>query len=271
MENVVIDIFKNDNFLKAIPGLVAIIGLLISGYKQFFKVRTITEIDKLFLDKETKERLKFGKYIFNVIFLFFIYIITTIYFNFFWYEYLTSDQTLLLTVLQNSIKVFGVSFIIVSLLFSIHNRLKKSIWAMFIFTLSIFISLISSYFIFGYILSVLFFKNDNLYSLYAAILLLLALCFFYAHIASKMQKENHVPYSFRIISEVELKEIKNLIHGYTIDEKRTICFINDILNKETFYVCDFSSKVYIEYSKFIPRKKEKELSRSRTKKSKTNR
>ncbi|AFU14446.1 putative membrane spanning protein [Bacillus thuringiensis MC28] len=272
MEKIIIDILKNDNFLKATPAIVAVIGLLIAGYKQFFKVKTITEIDKLFLDKETTERLKFGKYIFSVIQFFFSYLIVTLYFNFFYYEYLTSDpESLFLSFLKYSLNVFGISFLISSVLFSFQNKLKKHTWFMLIFILSILINLLSSYPLFGYILSLLFSQSDNLYNLYVTLLLLLGLCFFYAHIFSKIQKENHVPYSFRIISEAELKKIKNLIHGYTIDDKRTICFIENILNKEKFYVCDFSSKVYIEYKQLTSQKKEGKSSGSRAKKSKANR
>ncbi|PET18423.1 hypothetical protein [Bacillus thuringiensis] len=272
MEKIIIDILKNDNFLKSIPAIVAVIGLLIAGYKQFFKVKTITEIDKLFLDKETKERLKFGKYIFSVIQFFFSYVIVSLYFKFFYYEYLTSNpESFFLSFLKYSLNIFGISFLISSVLFSFQDKLKKHRWFMLIFIFSILINLLSSYPIFGYILSLLFFQSDNLYNLYVTLLLLLGLCFFYAHIFSKTQKENHVPYSFQIISEDDFKEIKNLIHGYTLDEKRTICFIENVLNKEKFYVCDFSSKVYIEYEKLTHQKKESKSSKSRAKRSKANR
>ncbi|PEB49487.1 hypothetical protein CON34_10180 [Bacillus thuringiensis] len=272
MEKIIIDILKNDNFLKSIPAIVAIIGLLIAGYKQVFKVKTITEIDKLFLDKETKERLKFGKYIFSVIQFFFSYIIVSLYLNFFYYDYLTSDsESFFLSFVKYSLNIFGISLLISSVLFSFQNKLKKHRWFMLIFIFFVLINLLSSYPIFGCILSLLFFQSDNLYNLYVTLLLLLGLCFFYAHIFSKILQESHVPYSFRIISETELKKIKNLIHGYTIDEKRTICFIEDILNKEKFYVCDFSSKVYIEYKQLTSQEKESKSSGSRAKKSKANR
>ncbi|MEK4544665.1 hypothetical protein [Bacillus sp. FSL R5-0585] len=47
-----------------------------------------------------------------------------------------------------------------------------------------------------------------------------------------------------IITIVAEEKLETLIHGYTIDEKRTVCFVEGIKSDEVFYVCDFSSKFF---------------------------
>ncbi|PEI78326.1 hypothetical protein [Bacillus wiedmannii] len=55
-------------------------------------------------------------------------------------------------------------------------------------------------------------------------------------------------FSIRILKENELSNL-TLIHDYTIDEKRIFCINQEFPRDELFYVCDFSSKVYLEYKK----------------------
>ncbi|PGC23617.1 hypothetical protein COM23_14335 [Bacillus wiedmannii] len=55
-------------------------------------------------------------------------------------------------------------------------------------------------------------------------------------------------FSIRILKEDELSNLI-LIHNNTIDEKRVLCVSQEFSREELFYVCDFSSKVYLEYKK----------------------
>ncbi|HFT2185057.1 hypothetical protein M3644_06155 [Bacillus cereus] len=52
-----------------------------------------------------------------------------------------------------------------------------------------------------------------------------------------------------IITIVAEEKLETLIHGYTIDEKRTVCFVEGIKSDEVFYVCDFSSKFFLKHTK----------------------
>ncbi len=56
-----------------------------------------------------------------------------------------------------------------------------------------------------------------------------------------------------IISKEEIEKLQ-LIHNFIIDDKRSVFHERYKEEDEIFYVCDFSSKVYLKYSKMKTRK-----------------
>ncbi|PFC83545.1 hypothetical protein CN276_09310, partial [Bacillus cereus] len=73
------------------------------------------------------------------------------------------------------------------------------------------------------------------------------LMYFYTVTLTKITKEFPTSYLINLVNE-DIFRSEKIIHGYMLDEKRTVCFLEKQSQEEVFYVCDFSAKVYQKYT-----------------------
>ncbi|PEN67170.1 hypothetical protein [Bacillus toyonensis] len=244
----------DETVLKSIPALVTLAGMLasilVAGYKLFFRVKTTTEIDRLFLDKETIERINFGNFVIAFLSLICLYVTMALYFYYLCYDHLLHEHKELgKQILSWSTLIFLISIICLSIIFMLLRILKKLKWTTNIMKYLLFMSMLSGLFVYVFLFSELVFHTYNLENLIIGIVITVVPCFYYTLVMFKVNNRPTSHYSFVVINEEDIKKEKKLIHGYAIDEKRTICFINDQPHDSLFYICDFSAGVYIKYKK----------------------
>lgn len=81
----------------------------------------------------------------------------------------------------------------------------------------------------------------------------LFMSFFYKYLNQQMREEHQTQYFVESLSEKDIKKLQ-LIHNFIIDDKRSVFHEKYKEVEGPFYVCDFSSKVYLKYSKIKTRK-----------------
>ncbi|PEA54792.1 hypothetical protein CON64_10815 [Bacillus pseudomycoides] len=233
--------------------LSLLIGALLYGINQFIKVTTTDKIDTLFIDKPTQIKVKFWYYLMGTIIFYMLYVASFIFLGSNFYDYLFHENIKFKNQIAGLNGVFFLSVLIILLVWGARETLKKNKFKIGIIVFNILTSII---FIF------LFFSEEFSHSttsnssnlIYYIIFMPSILGFFYVYILNKILHP-YQKYSIKILTdeEMETKAIKEdftkLIHGYAIDEKRTVCFIEGESQNEVFYLCDFSSKVYVKYTK----------------------
>ncbi|HDR7714972.1 hypothetical protein VSY18_22770 [Bacillus albus] len=223
-----------------------LIPAVLYSVNQLVIAATTKEIDKLYLNKATQVKLNFWNVILSTLLGAILYLFAAVFFNFGVYDNLNKTWS-------NSEKVWyigGTLIISVILLvvlyflflFSLHKNKKFNI----ILKVLISLQIISSVIIFSYLITIQIFRKWN-YEMIPSIVLLILI---FACIQTTMNNltRNKKPSQY-IITIVAEEKLETLIHGYTLDEKRTVCFAEGIKPDEVFYVCDFSSKVFLKHTK----------------------
>ncbi|MED1536182.1 hypothetical protein [Bacillus pseudomycoides] len=225
--------------------LVAILGNVIAFYQFHVKFKTFNEFDKIFLNKSEQKQLTDFQFISEWLLLSFaLYIMPLVAFTQFgelpknWVKYVST---------------FGLLFLMISLVFcirifiyavqkelpkEIHLKIRKSLSTNMLLSL-----------IWMYPISYLVASSLNWFAILTLILIGLLYSLFFTLIANKTRKQPPAAeYLVEILTEEELKK-SPLIHAYIIDDKKSVLYHGADLSKNTFYVCDFSSKIYLKYSK----------------------
>lgn len=226
--------------------IIALITNAIAFYQFRVKFKTFNEFDKLFLNKSEQKKLTDFQFLSDWLFLFFaMYLMPLI--AFYQFEKPSNNWSLYLGT-------FGLLFMIISIccfvpvfIYSFqkdlpikkYSRARK--WGLANMLLSL---------IWIYPISYLIVTEKNWNVLPAIILFALLYSLFLNLVANQTKKKfSTTEYLVDILTEEELKQTP-LIHAYTIDDKKSVLYHGGDSSRKTFYVCDFSSKIYLRYTPF---------------------
>ncbi|PRT07950.1 hypothetical protein C6356_06050 [Bacillus wiedmannii] len=243
------------NIAKIVGAAVGVWGI-IKGFGSFYmESSTTNEFDQLFKDKATRKQINTFTFCQDILIITMsIFIVPASYFKFFMPNLITNYAFILEPLYKLSFILFSLLFLIllpVSLLpkFKLHktNWFKRAIkWISIIHMLSF----MFSYWCFFHVNI----PQSNKYNfILIAIVIPLFMSFFYLYLSKQFNKTSQPQYLMEIISEEKLEKLQ-LIHTFIIDDKRSVFHEKYKENQEIFYVCDFSSKVYLKYSKMKSRK-----------------
>ncbi|PHB04902.1 hypothetical protein COE81_19715 [Bacillus wiedmannii] len=243
--------------MNEITDLTKIIGVAI-GIWGFFKsfallyieFSTSEGIDKLFKDKTKIKQLNiltFWQEVFLIALS--IFIIPASYFKFFMPS-LISDYSHIIE------PIFNLSFVIFTFLFFILipiaiipiERLNNFIAFNQIIKFTVIIHMFSFMFSYWCFFHINISKSDLVDFILISIYIPIFISIFYKYLGGKFQKHNQTEFFVEILSEDELKELE-LVHDFILNDKKSILHEKYKSRDETFYLCDFSSKVYLKYSK----------------------
>ncbi|RWS44091.1 hypothetical protein EKA14_10185 [Bacillus mycoides] len=239
-------------FLKSPPGFVALVsGLITLVYfiaTRFIQVWATDEINKLFIDNVKLINLRVWDFLVAIILFTITFVVYALIFNFSFGEVDITTSGVPKTVYTWSMYLSFFSLFALLILEPFVEKIKKVTGTITIVLFMIFTS-ITNALLFSFIFNEIIYKKANLENIFITVLLPLLVVITYSFIIPKVHAQtSNVKYHIRMVSEGQIK-IENLIHGYVIDEKKTICFPKESTNKDIFYLCDFSSKVYLKYEK----------------------
>ncbi|HFJ9278710.1 hypothetical protein AT278_25565 [Bacillus cereus] len=239
-----------DSFFKSPPGFVALVSGLITltGFivNRSIQVFVTDEINKLFLSKIQQANLKLWNFLTVSIYITFLFVGNGLFFNYSFNKVDISKPGIFQQFLFCSIIIFFISLLIVFFSPSIAKKFKTFtrivIW---LITCNLILGLI----VYSFAFNEITYSKINLNNLSIVVLLPLILVSLYASTLSKINaQKSPIKYLIKPMSEDKMK-IEKLIHGHIIDEKRTVCFPKDSTDKDIFYLCDFSTKIYLKYEK----------------------
>ncbi|MBJ8026606.1 hypothetical protein [Bacillus cereus group sp. N21] len=248
-----------EKLLKYTPAIVALVGGLLTLisfiFQRFIQLISTDEISKLFLDKAKQANLKLWHFLIGVVYSMFVFVLIGSTFNYLFNKVDITKDEFPRSVLIWSTGFFLISLLIIALMPLLINKLEKS-KIITIMTCNGIFGLIVYSFAFNKMTYVKF----DLTNLTLLLLLPIILTTLYFFIISKINANK--PKDEYLISSVSEGKIKleNLRHGFVIDEKRTVYFPKDSTDKDIFYLCDFTSKIYLKYQKIQGSKNEDENS-----------
>ncbi|ANV70803.1 MULTISPECIES: hypothetical protein [Bacillus cereus group] len=244
--------FIKNTILNSGPALVTLVtciaSLLYFLGNKFIKIKSLTHIDKLFLDKSTNKSLQVWQFIIAVVYALFVYNLlahtfgsnfpnsfdydnsNSLHKTYFWSAWLFIISLISLIVSRFLIKKFKH-----------HNSFVRIVCILILLNL---ITSVIFYFFFYYEFVL---KSINLSSILIINTFPVILMYFYTITLTKITKEFPTSYLINLVSE-DIFRSEKIIHGYMLDEKRTVCFLEKQSQEEVFYVCDFSAKVYQKYT-----------------------
>ncbi|EOV9526924.1 hypothetical protein ACE41A_09500 [Bacillus cytotoxicus] len=241
--------------IAKIVGVAVGVWGIIKGFGSFYmESSTANGFDQLFKDKLTRKQINifsFCKDIFIIALS--LFILPASYFKFFMPNLITNYGFILEPLYKLSFILFTLLFLILLPISLLAKKNFKVNW----FTRSIkWLSIIHMFsFMFSY--WCFFHANipqSNKYNLMLVIIVIpLFMSFFYLYLNRQFNKTSQPQYLMEIISEEEIAKLQ-LIHNFIIDDKRSIFHEKYKEEEGPFYVCDFSSKVYLKYSKMKTRK-----------------
>ncbi|PFV84998.1 hypothetical protein COL05_04650 [Bacillus sp. AFS059628] len=238
----------DDNFAKIATALVTATVALLSGIpfiiQKFVQLYTTSQLDMLFNSKEQKNRLKITELISVLcIFILLIYLVPGLLINAAFSDYIHKHGFIfsIIALIAISISAFATAK-----LFKItehgdkSNEIKKEIRKQALYFL------LSSIFWYYTLLTIAIDRAIwyEIIGLGLAFPIFISGLFIYHLI--RVQELDNKKYSIRILTQDEIIKL-NLIHNYVIDEKKTLCTLANTPEDKLFYICDFSSKVYLEY------------------------
>ncbi|MDI6529680.1 MULTISPECIES: hypothetical protein [Bacillus cereus group] len=239
----------DDNFAKIATALVSATIALVSGVpfiiQKFVQLSTTSQLDMLFIGKEQKKKLELIE-LFNVIFIstISVYFVPGLFiyaaFSDFIYDYAIilgsiGGIALLITAVTstNLFKAIKNTKNFEEVKDYVHKQ------ALYVFLSSIF---------WYYIILTVILNNGIWYEILGlGIVTPILISGIFIYNTNKVQALENKKYSIRILTQDEIITL-NLIHNYVIDEKRTLCTLANAPEDKLFYICDFSSEVYLEYT-----------------------
>ncbi|HDX9658030.1 TPA: hypothetical protein ROY05_002663 [Bacillus toyonensis] len=243
------------NISKIILAVIGIWGILKGIGSFYIESSTTKEFDQLFKDKSTRKQINIFTYCQDILtFAISLFIIPACYIKFF-IPNLITNYTFILEPLYNLsfLLFFWLFFILLPIALlpqvklnknSLLNRIIKFIAIIHMF------SFMFSYWCFFHVNI----PQSNKYNfILIAIIIPLFMSFFYLYLSKRFNKASQAQYLMEIVGEDKIKKLQ-LIHNFIIDDTRSVFHEKYKEEDETFYVCDFSSKVYLKYSKIKARK-----------------
>lgn len=239
---------------KIVGAVVGVWGI-IKGFSSFYmESSTANEFDQLFKDKVTRKQINIFSFCQDIfIIALSLFILPASYFKFFMPNLITNYAFILEPLYKLSFILFTLLFLILLPISLLPIKPFKINW----FTQSIkWLSIIHMFsFMFSY--WCFFHVNipqSNKYNLILFIIIIpLFMGFFYLYLNKQFNKNSPPQYLMEIISEEEIAKLQ-LIHNFIIDDKRSVFHEKFKEEDGPFYVCDFSSEVYLKYTKMKTRK-----------------
>ncbi|PDZ12039.1 hypothetical protein CON70_08375 [Bacillus pseudomycoides] len=225
--------------------LVALIGNAIAFYQLHVKFKTFNEFDKMFLNKSEQKQLTDFQFLSEWLLLCFaMYIMPLVAFTQFGELPKKSAQYVGLFGLL--IMMISIAFCVPFYIYATQKNLPKEKYSKarkLVFT-NMILSLLGMYPI-----SYLVASRKDWIAILTMILMGLLYSLILTLVTIKIRKyPPRTEYLVDILTEEELKK-NPLIHAYVIDDKKSVLYHGADLTKNTFYVCDFSSKIYLKYTK----------------------
>ncbi|MDA2120071.1 hypothetical protein PDM82_03595 [Bacillus cereus] len=208
----------------------------------FLKFIHLEEIDLRFETKINQAKLNFNNNIIKYILLLFaLFLAPAIGFHAingldFFKNYLGKET--LQAILYTGLLVFLLSIVTTSLViekYSHKTKLVKTFISVILISCLIFYCPLVS--------SAINHKSISALPVLISLPLLVNLIIFYAAYKITPKKDN-MPLS-RIVSEDYIKEL-DLVHSHMLNDGRSVLYDKYRSHKEVFYICDYSSKVYLE-------------------------
>lgn len=241
--------------MAKIAGAAVGVWGIVKGLGSFYmESSTANEFDQLFKDKVTRKQINIFSFCQDILIIALsIFIVPASYFKFFMPNLITNYPFILEPLYKLSYILVTLLFLILIPISLLPKKLLKANW----FNRSIKWLSIIHMFSFMFFYWCFFHVNitqSNKYNLILiAIIIPLFMSFFYLYLSKRFNKTSQPQYLMEIISEEKLSELQ-LIHNFIIDDKRSVFHEKNKQEDDTFYVCDFSSNVYLKYSKIKTRK-----------------
>ncbi|WP_142253394.1 hypothetical protein [Bacillus mycoides] len=239
-----------EDFFKTAPGVITmlstVVGCLVYLIRRVIEVLSTDKISQLFLNNTQKIKIKIWNFISGLLFIFILFSVTGSYFSPEFHDIDIQIPGTAQKVVLWSAGIYFVSLVIIYLspLFAHKIKYLKII----ILTLILFNLLLAlTFYAYAYNLLKTGITSGNITAIIVIPIVTYVVYFFAVYTINSTKKYRYI--INRVIDDTEI--ILKLEHGFVIDEKRTICFPKDHTNKDTFYLCDFSSKIYLEYTKEI--------------------
>ncbi|MED3122368.1 hypothetical protein [Bacillus wiedmannii] len=260
-----ISLLNNTDFFKALPAvnllinlsLTILFGSAVFTFRQFFLVTTTSHIDRLFLDSTQQKKIDLSNFFVGALFMCYTYGIISATFQFNSYNTLMHNKDILRFFLLTSLVI--LIFIYPTFSTVIYKKLRKCNpnkiirikklinYLTFLSVLQVLSGGIFWSFCFSGL--VLDSKDPQLYFL--IVILFIVLILLHTNSLMKIHRLSRPKYKTKEITKKQLNALQDsvpLIHIHIIDDKRTLCIQADKKLQDHFYVCDFSSEVYLEYT-----------------------
>ncbi|HDR6753823.1 TPA: hypothetical protein QCV70_000622 [Bacillus cereus] len=241
------------DLLKIIAPLLVFLCTVIGFfYNMYFKVKVIKDYDKIFLKKDEVQKINFMDSLFNY-FLFVIgmYVAPATGISMYVTER-TEDisqlsKNILLSFLFLLLIIFIISIAIYAYIFffsNIRKKLKHKKRNLII----TFISIISSSILYSSMLTTIFFEKQSEEFMLSIILWPIILSLVYSSI---LNFYNNKAVNTYLVSTIEKKELDklSLIQSHMLDNDKIVLYERNTSIEDTFYMCDYSSEVYLKYQK----------------------
>ncbi|MGQ8823645.1 hypothetical protein ACUTUE_09760 [Bacillus sp. NA_146.1] len=238
---------------KVLAPLLIFLGTVVGYfYNMYFKVKVIKDYDKIFFKKDDVQKIYFMDSLFNYfLFIIGIYVAPATAFSIIFTEYdwsyLKDLQDLLAFILFIGLIIFFISLIFVCYIIgfsSTEKKLKYSKRNLIITAVSLLCSAIFYYFLYYN----LFFDAKVNKMTNNVLLFPILLSIPYTHMLNFYKKKTIEKYYVQTINKDDLDKL-HLIQSHMIDDNRIFLYEKNVLLEDTFYVCDFSSEVYLRYQK----------------------
>ncbi|WIG36136.1 hypothetical protein [Bacillus toyonensis] len=228
---------------------------IIKGFGSFYmESSTTNEFDQLFKDKVTRKQINIFSFFQDILIIALsLFIVPASYFKFFMPNLITNYAFILEPLYKLSFILFTFLFLVLVPISLLPKKLFKTNW----FTRSI--KLLSIVHMFSFMFSYWCFFHVNIpqsnkYNLILfTIVIPLSMSFFYKYLNQQLRDKHKTQYLVENLSEEKITGLK-LIHNFIIDDKRSVFHEKYKEEEGPFYVCDFSSNVYLKYSKMKTRK-----------------
>lgn len=237
--------------------IVAIIANTIALYQFHLKFKTSNEFDKLFLSKAEQKKLNDFQFLSEWFLICSgIYILPMIMIGFIEMGDLSKKHEYYLSTIGILAMYIALTFYFISITkYALHKKIPKEKYRKAKKSAAINMLLSLSWI---YPLSYLAIKKQAWLALTPTLLFCLLYSLLFTVIVFKTRSKNDIEYLIDVLNEDEIKGIA-LIHAYNIDDKRAVLYEGKDTFKNTFYMCDFSSKIYLKYSKVQPINLEKNI------------
>ncbi|QKH09324.1 hypothetical protein FOC93_25955 [Bacillus cereus] len=235
----------------------AAVGLwgIIKGFGSFYMESSTTNgFDQLFKDKVTRKQINIFSFCQDILIIALsIFIVPASYFKFFMPNLITNYAFILEPLYKLSYILVTLLFLILIPISLLPKKLLKVNW----FNRSIkwlsIVHMFSFMFFYYCFFHVNIFQSNNYDLIFITIVVPLFMSFFYLYLSKQFNKTSQPQYIMEIISKEEIEKLQ-LIHNFIIDDKRSVLHEKYKEEEGPFYVCDFSSEVYLKYTKMKTRK-----------------
>ncbi|MFE6010424.1 MULTISPECIES: hypothetical protein [Bacillus cereus group] len=234
------------------PIITIIIPLIALCYNMYFKVKNITDFDKIFINKEDVHKINFMHSVFRcLLYIFIFYLSPSTILAVSYHSYDPKDDAakfdgwpaLLLMCIFILFSIFILITIIVNLC-SIQTKMKLRRVNLIFSSLA----LISSMFLYPFVYYAFIYGDKSLDLIYFIICFPIVISMMIVNIHNFYNNKMNSSYLIEILDKDTLSKL-SLIHSHTLNDNTTILYEKGKSIEEEFYFCNFASNVYLKYIK----------------------